>query len=82
MEMEEQKKGWLQDKKDRVINFCRKHPDITLTVIGGFFTLAGALVNSATTRNEFKDYVYMTDGDDVFKIPAKSMNSKKLKTIN
>ena len=79
--MEEKKKGWFADKKDKFINFCHEHPDVTLTVLGGFFTLAGAFVNLATTRNEYKENVYMTDGDDVYKIPAKSMHSKKLTTL-
>lgn len=79
--MEETKKNWFQEKKDKFLEFCNKHPDILLTVLGGTFTLAGAFVNYATTKNEYKDNVYMTDGEDVYKIPAKSMNSKKLKTV-
>lgn len=79
--MGEQKKSWLQDKKDKIFDFWKTHPDIMLTVIGGFFTLAGAFVNLATTKNEYKDNVYMTDGDEVYKIPAKSMHSKKLTTL-
>ena len=52
-----------------------------LTVVGGIFTLAGACVNYATTQNEYKDYVVMTDGEDVYKVPAKSLHSKKLTTV-
>ncbi len=79
--MEEQKKNWFVDKKDRFLAFCHSHPDIMLTVVGGVFTLAGACVNYMTTQNEYKDTVYMTDGEDVYRIPAKSMNSKKLMTV-
>ena len=81
--MEEEKKlNWFEETKERFFEFCRKHPDIILTIVGGTFSLAGALVNYATTKNEYRDNVYMTDGDDVYKIPAKAMNSKKLKTVN
>ena len=79
--MEEQM-NWFEDKKTKFLEFCRKHPDILLTIIGGTFSLAGAIVNYATTKNEYRDNVYMTDGDNVYKIPAKSMESKKLTTVN
>ena len=79
--MEEVKMNWFEDKKNKFKEFCKQHPDILLTVVGGVFTLAGACINYATTKNEYKDNVYMTDGEDVYKIPAKSMNSKKLKTV-
>lgn len=78
---ETKKKNWFQDKKDKFLEFCNKHPDVCLTALGGTFALAGAIVNYFTVQNEYKDQVYMTDGEDVYKIPAKSMNSKKLKTV-
>ena len=81
MEEVVEKKNWFQERKDKFLDFCQRHPDICLTVLGGVFTLAGACINYATTQNEYKDNVYMTDGEDVYKIPAKSMNTKKLKTV-
>lgn len=78
----EENKNWFKDKKDRFLAFCQKHPDIILSVVSGIFTLAGACVSYAATKSEYTDNVYMTDGEDVYKIPAKSMNSKKLKTVN
>ena len=79
--LEVEKKNWFKDKKDKFLEFCHNHPDIMLTVVGGVFTLAGACVNYATTVNEYKDSVYMTDGDDVYKLPASKMNTKKIKTV-
>lgn len=78
----ETKQSWFEETRDKFVSFCKRHPDIILTVIGGTFSLAGAIVNYMSTQNEYKDNVYMTDGNDVYKIPAKSMNSKKLKTVN
>lgn len=75
-------KSWFEDKKDKLLIFCKTHPDILLTVVGGTFSLAGAILNYLSTKNEYRDNVYMTDGEDVYKIPAKAMNSEKLKTVN
>ena len=79
--MEQEKKGWFAGIKDKFKTFCTNHPDVVLTVLGGTFALAGACVNYATTKNEYKDQVYLTDGDDVYRLPAKAMHSKKLNTI-
>ena len=80
--MEEEKKvNWFVEKKNKFIEFCKARPELTLTVLGGLFTVIGAGINCYTVKNEYKDSVYMTDGDDVYRLPAKQMNSKKLKTI-
>ena len=78
---EEKKQSWFAVKKQKVAAWFVDHPELTLTVLGGLFTVIGAGINCYTVKNEYKDSVYMTDGDDVYKIPAKSMNSKKLKTV-
>jgi hypothetical protein len=51
-------------------------------VLGGLFTVIGAGINCYTVKNEYKDQVYMTDGDDVYRLPAKKMQAKKLNTLN
>ena len=80
--MEEIKKeNWFVVKKSQVVNYFRQRPELTLTMLGGLFTVVAAGINCYTVKNEYRDSVYMTDGDDVYKIPAKSMNSKKLKTV-
>lgn len=77
----EEKKGWFKNKKDQFVNFCKQHPEGVLTVIGGVFGLAGAAMNLIAVKNEYKDNVYMSDGDQIYKIPAKEMNSQKVKTV-
>jgi len=79
--MEEQKKGWFADKKEKVVGFFRAHPEGTLTVLGGLFTLAGGAMKLYSVSKEYQDEVYMTNGEDVFKLPAKAMNAKKIKPI-
>ena len=80
--MEENNKSWFENTKEKFLGFCAKHPDILLTIVGGTFTLAGAFLNYRASKNEYTENVYMTDGTNVFKVPAKSMNSKKLTTVN
>ena len=81
--MEEQVEvSWFVEKRNKVIGFFKSRPELTLTVVGGLFTVLGACINYITVKNEYKDQVYMTDGEDVYRIPAKAMNSKKLKTVN
>lgn len=81
--MEEQNEvSWFVEKRNKFIEFFKSRPELTLTVIGGLFTVLGACINYCTVKNEYKDQVYMTDGEDVYRIPAKAMNSKKLKTVN
>lgn len=79
--MEEKKTNWFIVKKNQVVDYFKQRPELTLTVLGGLFTVIGAGINCYTVKNEYKDQVYMTDGEDVYKIPAKAMNSKKLKTV-
>lgn len=80
--MEEEKKvNWFVDKKNKFVGFFMARPELTLTVLGGLFSVIGAGINLYTVKNEYKDSVYMTDGDDVYRLPAKQLNSKKLKTI-
>lgn len=79
--MEEQKKSWFADKKDKFIEFCKRHPEGTLTVLGGLFTLAGGAMKLYAVSKDYEDEVYMTNGEDVFKLPAKAMHSKKIKPI-
>lgn len=79
--MEEKKQSWISVKKQKVVDYFKSRPELTLTVVGGLFTVIGACINCYTVKNEYKDQVYMTDGDDVYKIPAKAMNSKKLTTV-
>lgn len=79
--MEEQKKkNWFVDKKDRFLDFCKRHPEGVLTVVGGLFTIAGAAMNMYTTKNEFKDNVYLIQDDKAYRVPAKEMQSKKIET--
>ena len=78
---EDKKQNWFVVKKNQIVDYFKQRPELTLTVLGGLFTVAGACINCYTVKNEYKDNVYMTDGEDVYKIPAKSMNSKKLTTV-
>ena len=80
--MEEEKKvNWFVEKKNKFVNFFKDRPELALTVVGGLFTVVGACINCYTVKNEYKDSVYMTDGEDVYRLPAKQMNSKKLTTV-
>ena len=69
--------GWWT----RVKNWCGEHPDIVLTLLGGACSIVGGAMKLHAMKNEYQDEVYMTDGDSVYRLPAKSMNSKKLKTL-
>ena len=75
---EEQKKSWFADKKDKFLDFCRRHPDACLTVLGGLATLAGGALKVMAYKNEYDDNVYMVQDDKVYRIPAKEMQSKKV----
>ena len=81
VEVVEEKKSWFKNKKDQFVAFCKDHPEGVLTVIGGLFGLAGAAMNIYAVQNEYKDNVYMSDGDQIYKVPAKEMNSRKVHTV-
>ena len=76
--MEEEKKGWFATKKEQFINFCRRHPEGCLTVLGGLCTLAGGAIKLYTSRTEYEDEVYMVQDDKVYRVPAKQLQSKKV----
>ena len=80
-EVVEEKENWFVKKKTQFVDFCKQHPDIVLTVIGGIASLAGGAMKLAASKNEYQDEVYMTDGDDVYKLPARQVRSKKMTTM-
>ena len=75
--MEEKKtlKEWINEKKTIVKEFCSKHPDVCLTVLGGFASLVGGCIKLYTSKTEYEDYLYTTVDDEVYKIPAKEMKT-------
>lgn len=75
---EEKKKGWFADKRDRFLNFCKAHPEGTLTVLGGLFTLAGGAMKLIAASREYEDEVYMVQDEKVYRVPAKQLQSKKV----
>ena len=72
-----EEKNWFGRTKDKFKTFCKEHPDIILTVLGGAASLVGGAMKLIAVKNEYSDEVYVTDGDDVYKVPARQMKSKK-----
>lgn len=88
MEVEEKvdeveiKETWWLKGKNKVKKFCEDHPDVVLTFIGGAFTLVGGAMKLIAASKEYSDEVYMTDGDNVYKLPAREIkNGNKVKTV-
>lgn len=78
--MEEKKtiKQWFVDQKTKVVNFCKEHPDVVWTVIGGFASLAGGCIKLYCSKTEYDDYVYtVTTDDEIYKLPAKPVKTCK-----
>lgn len=73
--------SWFKRKKNQFVDFCKQHPDIVLTVVGGLASLVGGAMKLVASKNEYQDEVYMTDGDDVYKLPARQVKSKKMTTV-
>ena len=46
--MEEKKVNWFVEKKNKFVEFCKARPELTLTVLGGLFTVIGAGINCYT----------------------------------
>ena len=71
--MEEKKsvKEWFGEKKDSFKKFCNEHPDVVLTVIGGFASIVGGCIKLYASKSEFEQNVYVDINDSVYKLPAK-----------
>lgn len=81
MEKKRTLKEWFEDQKNKVVNFCKDHPDVVLTVVGGLASLGGGIIKLYCSKTEYDDYVYtVTTDEEVYKIPAKQMRSAKLLT--
>ena len=81
MEEKRSLKEWFVDQKTKVVNFCKDHPDVVFTVVGGFASLVGGCIKLYCSKTEYEDYVYtVTTDDEIYKIPAKPMKSSKLIT--
>ena len=63
--------------KDRFLGFCKKHPDVILTVLGGIASLAGGILKVYANKTEYEDSLFTTFDDDVYKVPAKRMKTVK-----
>lgn len=77
-EIKEVKKGWFATKKDQFVDFCRRHPEGCLTVLGGLFTVTAGAMKLIAAKTEYEDTVYMVQNDKVYKLPAKELQSQKI----
>lgn len=73
--MEEKKVIEIEVEEKGFKAWCKKHPDVVLTVFGGLCGLAGGILKLIAVRSEYEDNLYTTVDDEIYKIP-----SKKLKT--
>ena len=73
---------WWQKTKDKIVKFCKGNPDVALTVFAGVMTMVGGAFKLAAASKGYPDEVYMTDGENVYKLPAREIkDSKKVKTV-
>lgn len=79
-ENKEVKKGWFATKKDQFVDFCKRHPEGCLTVLGGLFTVTAGAMKLMAAKTEYEDNVYMIQNDKVYKLPAKELQSQKIET--
>ena len=79
--MEEKKKGWFADKRDKFLDFCKRHPEGVLTVVGGLFTVTAGAMKLIASKTEYEDNVYLVQNDKVYRLPAKELQSKKIDTV-
>lgn len=77
-ENKEVKKSWFADKRDKFLDFCRRHPEGCLTVLGGLFTVTAGAMKLYAAKTEYEDEVYMVQNDKVYKLPAKQLQSQKV----
>ena len=81
--MEEKRtlKGWFGDQKRKVVQFCKDHPDVILSVIGGIASVTGGCIKLYLSKTEYDDYIYTTTIDnEIYKLPAKPVKSAKMIT--
>ena len=72
-------KDWWNERK--FVIWFKEHPDVSLTLLGGVLSIAGAAVKIAADRKEYDDAIFITASDDsVYKLPAKQMKTVKQKT--
>lgn len=77
--MEEKKgiKEWLAEKKTSIKDFCKSHPDVVWSLIGGAASILGGALKLYASRSDYDDYLYTTVDDQVYKLPAKGMKTSK-----
>lgn len=81
--MIEKIKAWFKRTKDKVFGFCEEHPDVVLTVAGGFASLVGGCIKLYCSKTEYDDYIYsITEENQIYKIPAKPVKTGKLITAS
>ena len=67
---------WWDERK--AVRWLRDHPDVSLTLLGGVLSIAGAVVKIVADRKEYDDSVFVTANDDeIYKIPVKRMKTIK-----
>ena len=62
--------------KTKIKNFCSNHPDVVLTVVGGFASILGGCLKLYANKSDYDDYLYTSlDDGNIYKLPAKQMKS-------
>lgn len=75
MDKKKSLKRWIEEKTAKAKDFCGKHPDVLLTLLGGVASVIGGCLKLYMSKTEYEDYIYTTVDDEVYKIPAKEMKT-------
>jgi len=80
--MEEEKIDVVEEvteekKEGKFKAWCKKHPDVVLTVAGGLAGLVGGILKLWAVKSEYEDNLYTTVDEEVYKIPARKMKTAK-----
>ena len=68
--------------KQRFVGWCKEHPDVLLTVVGGIASIVGGCIKLYANKSEYEDNLFTTVDDQVYKIPAKQMKTATYTTTN
>ena len=68
-------KDWFKERFSKAKDFCVTHPDAMLSIIGGVLSLVAAGLDIYGNRVEYKDNVYTSIDDKIYKIPCKEMKT-------
>ena len=76
-----EEKVTLKDKWNKAEDWCKKHPDVVFTLIGGLGAFFGGCIKLYIHNHEYEDSIMAISNGDVYEVPAKKVKSIEVTTF-